>query len=181
VSLAGYFTRFALIDENSASYAELKGYWSAYGGIAAIKKSPAVRISFILTVLCSPYWVTRPWQESTVSIVPNLLGFTLGAMAVVLAFPSTRMFEVIAEKGAADSYYIDMASKFVHFIFVQVIAILIVLVGKAYNFSFIGAIGFFFLCYAVLCAAMTGLALYGVAQIFNHPGSVALLEKENSK
>lgn len=92
-------------------------------------------------------------------------------MAVVLAFPSTRLFRLFSEEGRPDSYYLDLASKFVHFILVQVLALLVALVGKAVCNIILSCFGFFMLTYSVCCAAMTAFALFGVAQIYNHPGA----------
>jgi hypothetical protein len=173
--------RFVLFETSSALSDELKGYWAAYGGWKAVIKSPAVLASLVISLLSFPYWKCGTWPELSTSIVPNLLGFTLGAMAVVLAFPSTKIFKIIVEDGARDSYYIDLSSKFVHFIFVHVISIILAILGKSYTVIPLSFVGFFFLCYAVLCAAMTGLALFGVAQIFNHPAAAALLDDEHKK
>jgi hypothetical protein len=95
-------------------------------------------------------------------------------MAVVLAFPSTRLFRVFSEGGRPDSYYLDLASKFVHFILVQVLAILLALIGASFCFWPVNFLGFFMLVYSVSCAAMTAFALFGVAQIYNHPGAASI-------
>ena len=122
-------------------------------------------------------WWKGGWPEITLSVVPNLLGFTLGAMAIVLAFPSSRLFSVVHENGREDSFYIELAARFVHFIFVQVIALLVALIGKAYEVKLLSFLGAFFLVYAVVCAGMTALSLFGIAQINNHPNSKLFLKE----
>ena len=61
----------------------------------------------------------------------------------------------------------DLASKFIHFIFVQTIAIILAMIGKAYCITLISFLGFLFLTYAVASVVMTALALFDVAQISN--------------
>lgn len=170
VCLRGFLHSY-VSDDLTGLKGEASGYWRSYGGWRAISRSPAVLLSVVVTFICIPYWKDGAWPDTTTSVVPNLLGFTLGSMAVVLAFPSTRLFQLFAEDGRPDSYYLDLASKFVHFILVQVLAILIAFIGKAFCNVILGFIGFFMLTYSVSCAAMTAFALFGVAQIYNHPGA----------
>jgi hypothetical protein len=101
------------------------------------------------------------------SIVPNLLGFSIGAMAVVLAFPTTTIFKIIAEEGREDSYYMDLVAKFAHFVFVQVFALIVALIATAFPlfvFSFLALLALF---YAIGTGAMTALALFEVAIFYN--------------
>lgn len=98
------------------------------------------------------------------------MGFTLGAMAIVLAFPSSKLFSLFSENGRPDSYYLDLASKFVHFILVQALAIIFALLAKAYSNCIFSFFGFTLLLYVVACAVMTALALFGVAQLYNESG-----------
>lgn len=101
------------------------------------------------------------------SIVPNLLGFSIGAMAIVLAFPTTAIFAIITEDGREDSYYIDLAAKFIHFVFGQVSALILALISTAFPFFLISLLTLTALVYAVASAAMTALALFEVAIFYN--------------
>lgn len=165
-SFLGYFQSY-ISEDLSGPRDQVANYWRIYGGWSAVWKSPALWISILLTGLCYPFWKNGTWSDTTLSIVPNLLGFSLGAMAVVLAFPTSYLFGLFAEGGRKDSYYMDLASKFVHFIFIQAIAIILALLGKAYCFILISMFGFLFLAYAITSVAMTALALFDVAQISN--------------
>jgi hypothetical protein len=138
------FCRSYVSKELSASSNEASSYWAIYGGWRAVIRSPALLVSIVITAVCFPYWKNGTWPEATLSIVPNLLGFSLGAMAVILAFPSAAAFKIFAERGREDSYYMDMASKFAHFIFVQVLAIMFALIGKAYCFWIFYFLAFWF-------------------------------------
>jgi hypothetical protein len=93
-------------------------------------------------------------------------------MTVVLAFPQSSFFRLFAEKGRHDSYYMDLAAKFVHFIIIQVLAIILALIGKSYCWLPVSGFGFLVLTYAVTSVAMTALALFGVAQLSNQAASI---------
>lgn len=88
-------------------------------------------------------------------------------MAVVLAFPTSKIFDVIAEDGRDDSYYLDLAAKFVHFVFVQVFALVLALISTALPFFLFSLFALIALFYAIATAAMTALALFEVAMIYN--------------
>ena len=167
--------------ELSAFKDEVRGYWIVYGRSRALFRSPAVIISAMLSIVLVPAWWGSAWPDLTISIVPNLLGFTLGSMAIILAFPGNRLFKFLSEDGREDSFYMEMSAKLVHFILVQVSAIVFALIGKAYDFSIIGFLGFFNLLYALSCAAMTAFALFGVAQLHNLPESSKILDEKDDK
>ena len=176
-SLLGYLQHLGSGKTEEAATEELAGYWHAYGGLRALARSPALWFSIAFTFICIPAWNDGKWMDATLSIVPSLTGFSLGAMAIVLAFPSSPLFKLFSEKGRADSYYLDLASRFVHFIFVQVFALLLAMLGRAYSSSlFVGFCGFFSLIYAISSAAFAALSLFGVAQIHNHPKAQKYLE-----
>lgn len=177
-SLLGSWLKSFENDLGSA-WPEIRGYWTAYGGFRSIVRSPVFLLAGFLTIAFHPLWWEGAWAEKTISIVPNLLGFTLGAMAIVLAFPGSRLFKFLVEKGRSDSYYLGLAARFVHFIFVQVFAILLALAGISYSSAILGFFGTWSLVYAILCAAMTGLALFGIAQMNNHPGAHSLLDRKD--
>src|ERR1700730_6861274 len=74
-------------------------YWNVYGRSRALYRSPAFLFSIIASIVCFPIWVRNSSSGLVFSIVPNLLGFSIGAMAVVLAFPTTTVFKIITEDG----------------------------------------------------------------------------------
>jgi hypothetical protein len=119
-------------------------------------------------LLCFPqWWSDRLAAPLVLSVVPNLLGFSIGAMAVVLAFPTTTVFKIITEGGREDSYYLDLVTKFVHFVFVQVSALIFALFASAssfFLFSYLALLGLF---YAIGTGAMTAIALFEVAIFYN--------------
>jgi hypothetical protein len=151
-------------------------YWKVYGGFPALLRSKYAWFSVGLTVLLWRTWSTsekRTELGSTIlGIIPNLLGFTIGAMAILLAFSTSSFFAKLTENGKSDSAYLDLASKFVHFILLQAIALFSGIILKSYNGSIpLGFIGCFFLAYSIATAVATGLALFGMAEIYNRISS----------
>jgi hypothetical protein len=146
---------------------EMSGYWKIYGGLKAVITSPWLILSIFVTFGCYPIVESGGWIEAAFGVLPALLGFSIGAMAITLAFPATAFFRLLAEDGAENSYYLDLASKFLHFIFVQVISIIFLFVVKSYEGRLLNFFGFFLMMYAILTGAATATALFGVAQLYN--------------
>jgi hypothetical protein len=161
-----FWGRWAFFD-NFGSLGEFGNYWRTYGGLGAVLSSPNFIISLVLTAAAPHLWQDGEWFETSFSILPNLLGFTIGALAIVLAFPTTAIFKVIAEEGRDDSYYMDTAARFVHFTVIQVIALLLALMGKAFPGAALAFAGTLFLIYSITTAVMTALNFFFVAQIYN--------------
>jgi hypothetical protein len=150
---------------------ELNQYWRAYGGALAFWDSPFLWLAFAFSLVVFPVWKGDKWPDIAIAILPPLLGLSIGAMAILLAFPSTKMFRFLSEGGRADSFYIDICSKFTHFIIVQLVALLISIFGKAYSFFPVSFLGCWALTYAILTAGAIALTLFRIAQIYNHPGA----------
>lgn len=106
----------------------IKMYWRAYGGAKALFSSRYFWSAIVLTVANYSRWTQPQWWDDPISIEPNLLGFTLGGLALFLAFSEERFHSILASKELDDkeefSDLVVVVATFVHFIFVQVIAIL---------------------------------------------------------
>jgi hypothetical protein len=146
---------------------ELTGYWKVYGGFRAIFRSIFGFISILLTILGWPIWICGGWIDPAFNILPSLMGLSIGAMAIILALPSTVLFKALSEKGRDDSYYMDISAKFVHFILIQVIALLFAIFSKFYDYKIIYLFGFLFFIYAILIAIPISLSLFGLSQMYN--------------
>lgn len=148
-------------------------YWRLYGRLPALLKSPYVYLAIVLTYFCTPLWMIpsagaqRAWPQIAVDIIPSMLGFSMGGMAIVLAFSSTQTFKVLTEGGADDSAFLQMIGNFFHFILVQTIAIIMALLGNGYQNEVLSAFGFFMFAYAVLVAVATAGQLLNTAQVIN--------------
>lgn len=154
-------------------------YWSVYGGWPGFIGSPALWAAGLIALLLFPLFDNAVWADASISILPNVLGLSIGGMAVVLAFPTTHIFKYLSENGRKDSFYLDLASRLTHFIFVQVVALILGLLGKAYKIWPIALIGCWALIYAILTAAVIALTLFTVAQIYNHPGAQEKKDEES--
>jgi hypothetical protein len=163
--------RYSVDKQWSSLRSDAKEYWDIYGGGRAFLGSPVLWGAFGLNLFAFPLWWHERWSDAAISILPNLLGLSIGAMAVILAFPTTRMFRFLAEDGRRDSFYLEIASRLTHFIIIQVVAIIFALLGRAYQFLPISALGCWILIYAILSAAAIAFSLFGVARIYNHPAA----------
>jgi hypothetical protein len=107
-----------------------------------------------------------------ISVIPNLLGFTVGAMAIVLAFSSAPIFKMLAQDGDPRSFFMRLTANLVHFIVVQASALIIGIVGKATGNSTIDGFALFFLFYGVLVTLSAGIQLLQTASLYNAHASL---------
>lgn len=147
-------------------------YWRLYGGLPAIFGSYYFYASLILSFALWPVWSEevddeRVWASSAVEIIPSLMAFSLGGMAILLAFSNERLMKAIQERGKSDSLYMKTTATFFHFILVQTMSLVSVFMVQAYSVGFISWLGFFLLLYGLLVAIAVAGNLMKLAQIFN--------------
>lgn len=152
----------------------IRDYWTIYGGFRALFKSPYLIVAFLLTVGSVYFWAVNgngeylvKASDLVVSAIPNLLGFTVGALAIVLAFSSAEIFKILAEEGDPQSYFMKLTSNLVHFIMVQVLALICGVVAKITDSRVLDVLSLFFLYYAVLVTFSAALQLFLTAQVYN--------------
>jgi hypothetical protein len=164
----------------------LKKYWSIYGGLPSLLCSPYVHFSILITVVTSHYWYNYSWWTQAISILPNLIGFTLGGFAVFLGFGSDKFKELIAgQTGSDSSPYLSISVTFLHFVLIQLFALMWAIIASAVHFtppSWIGcfanyllsllnpisdAFGYFFFIYSLTSAIAAALAVFRMASIFD--------------
>lgn len=112
-------------------------YWHAYGGTKALLRSYYLWFSVFASLALYRLWSTPGWWDLVFSIVPSLLGFSLGGFALWIAIGDDSFRKFIAEKETPTevSIYSGVNANFVHFIVLQVIAVISALVAKATNFT----------------------------------------------
>lgn len=177
----------------------LRDNWHYYGGFKAIIFSPYVHIAALFTYLYSNYWSTSiNWSDDVLSVIPSILGFSLGAYAIFLAFSNENFVKVLTNqktktKNPNDniSIYLVINSQFVHFMLIQVISIFLSITAKAEISSsiygtkeyLISCLGFWFFCYALLTAVATTFSLLRLARLFNKFTQIKNTQepKENTK
>lgn len=143
-------------------------YWTVYGGHRAVLTSAYFWAAVVLSAICYPLWIGSPdWTPIALSVLPSLLGFSVAALAIVLAFPGHRIFQHMAEEGSDTSYYMGLAVRLTHFIVLQVAGIGAALIAKAWDAITLNGLGFLIFGYAVMTGVSTALEFFGAARIYN--------------
>lgn len=155
------------------SETSLQGYWRVYGGIISVVRSTYFWVAAIITVMFPDLWKAENadkelvWAQLAIDILPSLLGFAVGGMAIMLAFSSGRFLEAIRQKGKDDSYFRKVMASFYHFSLVLTIALIVAFVSKVISVRAISAIGVFFTLYGILLIMGIVSRVWHTARIFN--------------
>jgi hypothetical protein len=166
-------------------------YWKNYGGVKSIVASPYMHISLIITLLSYGIWLDNSWVEIPISVLPNVIGFSLGGYAIWLALGDDKFRSSISgkTKSGDDSPFMKVNAAFIHFIVLQILALLFALISKAEPLSssplalqnwfldltpwmlefylvltyISNFLGYFVFTYAILSALAATMAIYRVA------------------
>ncbi len=117
----------------AASEPIFKRFWTAYGGSRALIRSPYLHVAVLLVPFTWGSWSQPQWWDTVISVLPNLLGFTLGGFAIFIAFGDSRFIASLAapeDDPAQPTVYRELCATFVHFILVQVAALVLAIVAK---------------------------------------------------
>lgn len=138
--------------KNSSGIFSLLCYqWELLGGSKGFLQSPFLWGALILTPFLQQHIKgnTADWYDLSISILPNLLGFTLGGYAITLSLVGTAFFRLTNtaditrllnqnENQQAEAInrpvtgFTRLSALFVKFIFTQMFALLIaIMVGKS--------------------------------------------------
>lgn len=120
-------------------------YWSIYGGWGAFIKSPYLHLSVVLAMMSAQVWIFHEWWERPLSVLPSVLGFSLGGYAIWLALGDQSFRRVIIGRRAiekdgdicselSDSPYMGVSAAFAHFVTVQLVTLLYATVGASLYF-----------------------------------------------
>lgn len=129
---AGYFRDVSRKFDNARAL--WGSYWKSYGGFAELFRSIYFIVPLALTALTFGTWTTASWFVDPIGALPNLLGFSLGALTLFLCFGSDQFREFMGSlRGSSgdSNSYVDITTTFVHFIVVQCIALMVAFVLKA--------------------------------------------------
>ena len=146
-----------------------------YGGFRDLLRSPYLHVAAILTLVCVLLWPKSDAARAAdvaVGVLPNLLGFTVGALAIVLAFSSADIFSLLSEEGEPTSFFLTLTANLVHFIFVQVVALATGIVAKIIDVRVLDILSLLMLLYAVLVTFSAALQLFQTARIYNARASL---------
>ena len=149
-------------------------YWNAYGGLKAMLRSPYFYAALIITFESKAYWSVDSdpiWYNLTLSVIPNLIGFTLGGYAILLGFADEkfRKFIILNNNNISSSQFMVVNSTFVHFILMQCLSLIIAVVGQGWNYKSgcLALLGFFIFIYAILTSIAATFALLRLANAYS--------------
>lgn len=158
-------------------YSNLKDYFDSYGGWIEILKSPYFALSFIANLFLYKSWTTSLWIKDVKEIIPSILGFSLGAYAIIATFGNERFQDLIAdEEENKNTLYRKINTTFIHFILTQVLSLLLAvmctsLLSESYGFweiiiSFIGNLVFVYSIFLSMAAVMTIFRITKIYQAY---------------
>jgi len=151
-------------------------YWQAYGGWGAVLRSRYLHAALVLTPFCWGTWGSAGWWDTVISVLPNLLGFTLGGFAIFVGFGDDRFKASLAAPEAdpnSPTVFREFCATFVHFILVQLVALLCAIIAKGMYFMIdlpeavapvlvVANMVWGGLCYAIFLYALTSIAAIGL-------------------
>jgi hypothetical protein len=108
--------------------------WRITGGTRAFVRSSDFLIAAVITAVCWHKWLEPGWWAQPVSVIPNLLGFTLGGFAIFLGFGSEKFREQITDEDQLKSPYLSVSAAFLIFVSAQCAALLYALLCDALYF-----------------------------------------------
>lgn len=108
-------------------------YFQAYGGVKALVRSRPLWVALLLMIPSYFSWAHRGWWEAVTSVLPNILGFTLGGMTLLLGFGDAAFRKALIRSRTKDgiSSYVSLAASFMHFLVVQTSALLVALIAAS--------------------------------------------------
>mgnify|MGYP003109992012 FL=1 len=178
------------------AYAEphknLSDYWRAYGGWSALFFSPYLHLSLVGAVILAPLWHRASWWDTPISITPSLIGFTIGAYAILVAFGDENFRSKLAGKveneDGEDSPYMMVSASLLHAILVQMLALFLAIGFKAYKLKtvalvlcwqawpanfislvllFVNYLSFVLFCYGLLSVIAASFTIFRVASWYD--------------
>lgn len=151
-------------------------YWVAYGGWSALFCSLYLWLSIMFAIIAcyANYDVPKKWAwaDAASSIVPSILGFSLGGYAMLVGFGDEKFLNALRCKDEDEKFspYMKVNASFLHFIFIQFLCIIFSSIAKMLHledmlfFYFIGTTIFF---YALFTIISTSLSILNLADWFD--------------
>jgi len=149
-------------------------YWRIYGGLKGLLCSPYLLASLAISLASYPIWIyekTTQWYSLSVSALPNLLGFTLAGYTIIIGFGDGKFRDALRGDGpnGTTSPFMILNGAFVHFLVVQILALISGIVGTSWEIKtgVIAWFGFFMLIYAIFAGLAAVMAVLNVANWFD--------------
>lgn len=77
----------------------LNRYRRAYGGVLGMLQSPFFGLALLITALSYSLWLEPKWIEKAESLIPSLLGFSLGTYAIIFSIVGGRIKGALRQVG----------------------------------------------------------------------------------
>lgn len=169
--------------------APLLDYFAVYGGVRALVRSPYLWAALIFSLVSHSMWYGAPWFDVVLATLPNLLGFSIGGFAIFLSLGDTEFRRVICgDDETGTSPYMTFAGTFMHFVVVQILALLLALLARSHPLAFLqidlnqyvvvkilveacNFFGYFTYVYAVLLSLAAVASIWRIAR--NYDADVA--------
>jgi hypothetical protein len=149
----------------------IKRYWKLYGGWRALLFSPYLAAAFIFVIPCVGLWqpgADAQWADMSINVLPNLMGFSIAGMTIMLAFSHPESLRAITQKGKETSYFLKVSANLCHFLAAQIVALLFAFVRKSgFDWSPFSYCGVLALLYAILVSIGAAGQLFNTAFIMN--------------
>lgn len=162
-------------------------YWRAYGGWRAIVGSPYSALALIVSAAGASFWRTPGWWDTAIAVLPNLLGFSLGAYAMLVSFGDDKFKRTLGTpESDGPSAFISMSASFAHFIVVQSLAVILAVLSKVsapvppigtpgltqataqgLPMTCMWGVGFFLFSYSLALTIATAMAVFRLTNWFN--------------
>ncbi|MEI5682343.1 MULTISPECIES: hypothetical protein [unclassified Mesorhizobium] len=179
-------------------------YFKAYGGWRAVLLSPLFQLATLITALNYSVWLEAKWIPLAESIIPSLLGFSLGTYAILFSLINVRLKGALqgSKNLSGVTRLEEVNATFFHFIFVQVCALICAfLFSGSWAFDFFQAIspyypqaqtmflyvraagsflGYLLLIYSFLLIVGASMVVYRLALIRDPADGPAASSNENN-
>jgi hypothetical protein len=111
----------------------LSRYWSDYGGWRDFLSSPLMHFSALVSLASYSFWLKEDWTDLPLSLLPNLLGFSLGAYALIFSLANERLLAALnaPTPDGSPTLLRMINATFLHFILVQTAAVIFALANKS--------------------------------------------------
>lgn len=156
-------------------YAAFRQYYRAYGGWRELLNSPYFALAILLTGILWPLALPGDenppvWTEFSLSALPAMLGFSLGALAILISLgQGSKVPQLFRVRGPA-SYYLKVNATFFHFILIQFLALIFSLLNVAYSSIWLSFLGLFFVNYSILSGLAAAAIVFGSSRIHDAAG-----------
>jgi hypothetical protein len=158
--------------------------WQNLGGYRGVLKSMDFRVAVLVALICWPAWSQSGWWGDPISVLPSLLGFTLGGFAIFLGFGSDQFKDLIANEDELKSEYLSVSAIFLYIVSIQVLGLIFAVISKAIYvpvlsffdcievvFVFLNPVfwflGFFVYIYGIVLSLRAAVRIFRVSRWYN--------------